>query len=746
MSLNHLLLDSLIDAKFNKVKTDTLNLINKGNDDITLPPTNTVNFFTDNNGILNSKNSVGDIAQYTTNSVSADYLPLDGSQAMEGDLNMGGNDISNIVNINLVSGEITGINTISTDTANTFLADNIITSSSNGISGNIITFINGKLVQDSLISLSSLATVASLNNYLKRDGTNTMIGTLNLNTNAISNVTTLNGINPTQITTNTTNIATNTTNIATNTTNITTLQTKTQNQSATSGNTNFTGILQQAGVNIATVTNLTNYVLKAGDTMSGTLNMGTNAISNVTTLNGTNVSDFATNTSVSATYMPKSGGMFTGPVQMGTQIFTVNNISDNGTTGMVWGSGSTASNISSLVIGRNSSATNDSCIFGRNSSSAGQYGVTYGINNSSANNTVGNTALGSFCNASGDTTPITGGGGAIAIGYTVTSSNKESISIGSGITNNTASSLLIGGTAAMVNWRTNNDNTCDLGVTGSKFKDIYANGSLITAASSKSIDNIVSTASTGTSGNIVTFSSGKIVQDSTVALSSLATTASLATYVQGPASAVTGNLCSYNSTTGKVIADSLILGSNVFLKTGTVAMTGALNLNSQNITNGGVITVINTTDSTTVGTGSIITSGGIGIAKEATIGGFIRITNTNSSTTSADGSFNTLGGISAAKNIIIGDTTSSISVTTGSFVTPGGIGVTKDSYFGGNINIGQNIGLKTTSFGSGVGCFGMLNASTLPSVNPTGGGVLYSDAGALKWRGSSGTVTTIANA
>lgn len=38
------------------------------------------------------------------------------------------------------------------------------------------------------------------------------------------------------------------------------------------------------------------------------------------------------------------------------------------------------------------------------------------------------------------------------------------------------------------------------------------------------------------------------------------------------------------------------------------------------------------------------------------------------------------------------------------------------------------------------------NAGTVPSANPTGGGYLYVDAGALKYRGSSGTVTTIAAA
>jgi hypothetical protein len=38
------------------------------------------------------------------------------------------------------------------------------------------------------------------------------------------------------------------------------------------------------------------------------------------------------------------------------------------------------------------------------------------------------------------------------------------------------------------------------------------------------------------------------------------------------------------------------------------------------------------------------------------------------------------------------------------------------------------------------------NASTVPASNPSGGGVLYVENGALKYRGSSGTVTTIANA
>jgi hypothetical protein len=65
-----------------------------------------------------------------------------------------------------------------------------------------------------------------------------------------------------------------------------------------------------------------------------------------------------------------------------------------------------------------------------------------------------------------------------------------------------------------------------------------------------------------------------------------------------------------------------------------------------------------------------------------------------------------------------------------------------NSFFnGGNIGIGT-----TNQFGSGVRVIGIANATTVPTTNPTGGGVLYVEGGALKYRGSSGTITTIANA
>ena len=55
-----------------------------------------------------------------------------------------------------------------------------------------------------------------------------------------------------------------------------------------------------------------------------------------------------------------------------------------------------------------------------------------------------------------------------------------------------------------------------------------------------------------------------------------------------------------------------------------------------------------------------------------------------------------------------------------------------------------NIGLGTLNqFGGGDGVMGISDAITIPTSNPTGGGVIYVEAGALKYRGTSGTITTL---
>lgn len=58
----------------------------------------------------------------------------------------------------------------------------------------------------------------------------------------------------------------------------------------------------------------------------------------------------------------------------------------------------------------------------------------------------------------------------------------------------------------------------------------------------------------------------------------------------------------------------------------------------------------------------------------------------------------------------------------------------------------SNMGFYNASYGNGVGVLSLGNATTVPTANPSGGGIIYCEAGALKYRGTSGTVTTIANA
>ena len=66
------------------------------------------------------------------------------------------------------------------------------------------------------------------------------------------------------------------------------------------------------------------------------------------------------------------------------------------------------------------------------------------------------------------------------------------------------------------------------------------------------------------------------------------------------------------------------------------------------------------------------------------------------------------------------------------------------------INFGatRNVGLfaASGSFGGGAGVLNIANAATAPTSNPTGGGILYVDTGALKYRGTSGSAATIVNA
>lgn len=63
-----------------------------------------------------------------------------------------------------------------------------------------------------------------------------------------------------------------------------------------------------------------------------------------------------------------------------------------------------------------------------------------------------------------------------------------------------------------------------------------------------------------------------------------------------------------------------------------------------------------------------------------------------------------------------------------------------------NLRIGANSTTASAGAAGGVGVLALFNAATVPTGTPTGGGVVYVESGALKYRGSSGTITTLAPA
>lgn len=65
---------------------------------------------------------------------------------------------------------------------------------------------------------------------------------------------------------------------------------------------------------------------------------------------------------------------------------------------------------------------------------------------------------------------------------------------------------------------------------------------------------------------------------------------------------------------------------------------------------------------------------------------------------------------------------------------------------GGNIGFGFKKARDYKEFGGGKGVISIANASVAPTENIAGAGILYVQDGALKYRGSNGTVTVIAPA
>lgn len=180
----------------------------------------------------------------------------------------------------------------------------------------------------------------------------------------------------------------------------------------------------------------------------------------------------------------------------------------------------------------------------------------------------------------------------------------------------------------------------------------------------------------------------------------------------------------------------------------------------------GSINSSSTTDSTSASTGAFFTSGGIGIAKSLfctgngtfsfanATAGTLLVQNTNNSSGSSANITVKVGGASGDDPTqsfnVNGVTTWTIGIDNDNATT----GVVDGFVIGASASLGSNdmliiskngnFGFNGYSAGGGLGIMFIANRATAPTSNPTGGGILYSEGGALKWRGSGGTTTTIA--
>jgi hypothetical protein len=127
------------------------------------------------------------------------------------------------------------------------------------------------------------------------------------------------------------------------------------------------------------------------------------------------------------------------------------------------------------------------------------------------------------------------------------------------------------------------------------------------------------------------------------------------------------------------------------------------------------------TDSTATGNGSIITAGGVGIAKALWVGGLANIA--GSVTVGGATQLNsTLGitGIHTSTNV-----TDSTATTNGSIITAGGIGIAKAAWIGGLANIAGSLTVGgATQLNSTLGATGVVSLTSNSSATSTTTGTL----------------------
>ena len=186
-----------------------------------------------------------------------------------------------------------------------------------------------------------------------------------------------------------------------------------------------------------------------------------------------------------------------------------------------------------------------------------------------------------------------------------------------------------------------------------------------------------------------------------------ANTITLATLTSGrvPLVSTAGLIVDDSNLTYNTSTDVLTLGGATDASsstTGTLIVTGGVGVAKKlyvgtdlNVTAN--TTLSGTTESTSTTTGALKTAGGLGVVKNVYVGGIVDVADTTQSTSVSSGALIVDGGAGIAKNLYVGgivdvtDTTQSTSVTTGALIVDGGAGIAKNMYVGGDMQITGNI-------------------------------------------------------
>jgi hypothetical protein len=214
-------------------------------------------------------------------------------------------------------------------------------------------------------------------------------------------------------------------------------------------------------------------------------------------------------------------------------------------------------------------------------------------------------------------------------------------------------------------------------------KAIYAGGALsvldTTASTTSETGAIVTAGGLGVAGSS-NFGSSVTVDGNTAGGGAL--------LVKSTVAQTGGSLMTVTGAAGQ-IALQVSAGSTKLAERLTVDTGGVL-------VSAGQVDIATDTEATTATSGSLITAGGLGVAKAIYAGGALSVLDTTASTTSETGAIVTAGGLGVAMAIYTGgalsvlDTTASTTSETGAIVTAGGLGVAGSSNFGSSVTVDGN--------------------------------------------------------